>query len=107
MPTIRVVSQPVRIETTRRSTAAFHRSKPVASACEASTSTTIAMNDTARVIQTLPLAPSCHGSGGGSPEGRRRLPPPRGPCCGATLRLREGPASSMTTADAIPTAHHS
>src|SRR5829696_1474954 len=99
-PTISVVSQLVRIETMPRSTAAFHRSKPKASACEATTRPTIVTRTTARPTQTLPLTPRLRGRGGGSPEGRRRLPPPPGPRCGVTLRLGEVPAASLAMADA-------
>jgi hypothetical protein len=51
-------------------------------------------------IQTRPLTPSWRGSGGGSPEGRRRLPALRGPRWGVTRRLREGSAASVAMADA-------
>src|SRR5215213_7303253 len=98
--TISVVSQSVRIWTMPRSTAAFHRSKPEASACEARSRPTIATRTAARATQTLPLTPRLRGRGGGSPEGRRRLPPPPGPRCGVTLRLGEGPAASVAMADA-------
>src|SRR5829696_3993500 len=99
-PTISVVSQSVRIWTMPRSTAAFHRSKPEASACEARTRPTIATRTVARATQTLPLTPRLRGRGGGSPEGRRRRPRPPGPRCGAMLRLGEVPAASVAMADA-------
>src|SRR5262245_53945051 len=94
-PTISVVSQPVRIETIPRSMAAFHRSKLEANAAETRTRPTIVTRVALRVIQTLPLTPRLRGSGGGSPEGRRRLPLPPGPRCGVTLRLGAAPAPSV------------
>src|SRR6266536_3401126 len=102
-PTTRVVSQPARIEATRRSTAESHRSKAAPSAPKARIEPTIASPATARAIQTRPLTPSWRGSGGGSPEGRRRLPAPRGPRWGVTLRLREASAASVAMADATAT----
>ena len=100
MPGISAVSQPVRTGTTPRSCAAFHRSKPKPAPRKANVGAATAMTSTATVIQILPLTPSWRGTGGGSPEGRRRLPPPPGPLGGVMLRLPEAPASSVAVATA-------
>src|SRR4030095_5366073 len=74
---------------------AFHRSKPEASACEARTRPTIATRTAARATQTLPLTPRLRGRGGGSPEGRRRLPPPPGPRGVVTLTISPVPCARI------------
>src|SRR6266536_131536 len=102
MPSITLVSKPVRIETTLRRNAEFHRSKNRNRVGYARTSITIATRVTAREIQTLPLMPIRRGNGGGSPEGRRRLAPPRAPPCEAMLRPGEPLLASMEPTDAIP-----
>ena len=81
-PTISVVSQPVRIETMPRRTAAFHRSKPEDSACEARTRPTIATRTAARATQTLPLTLELRGRGGGSQRGDGVCPRRQGPAVG-------------------------
>ena len=100
MSSISTVSQPVRTGTTPRSIAAVHRSNRKPLLRKTKFSAEIATASTTRVIQILPLTPTCRGRGGGSPEGRRRLPPPPGPLGGVTLRLREAPAPSVAMAAA-------